>query len=594
MRKPSPTSNLAALYPDLARQWHPTKNGDLRPEGVGAKSNKKVWWQCPVNPAHEWPAVIATRLTSGCKLCYEEAHLKYWITGADGEKRPETLSDRPTLFSELVAEGEEREKLGACYVGEVRKLTWQCAKCHQQWQNQLRKRAIEGQDCKCHRGHTTYEGNSLLALHPKIAAQWDFEMNALDAKLVNGPGSVSPGKHYKAWWKCLHGHSWEAEIKQRVSYGTECPKCNPKVSKEELRFGCEILAVFGLNVLRSKKVHGKEADLQIPSLNLIVEVDGFPWHSPSHFPIALERDQKKNTLFKSKGYSVLRIREVRLPPIDNCVTVHFKNGPDQLIACKALVAAIAEIPGMTDDLLQRAQAYQGSSDYLADAEYQQLAATLSIPATGESLAERFPLLAAEWSTKNLPLTPELINPGSHDRVWWTCANGHNWYATIKSRTTLNTGCSKCSGRVASKGNSLAECFPEVAAQWNYARNGDKRPEGETPKNSKIFWWVCERGHSWPASINNRTRGKNGCPYCGHKLPSAEWNLAAVHPEVAKFFDLEKNAPLRAQDVMPNGREPFWWRCQHGHEWNWTADRQSRYGSRCRQCEKDKIGQHRDV
>ena len=39
-------NDLATLYPELAAEWHPTKNGALTPEQVLAGSEKRVWWQC--------------------------------------------------------------------------------------------------------------------------------------------------------------------------------------------------------------------------------------------------------------------------------------------------------------------------------------------------------------------------------------------------------------------------------------------------------------------------------------------------------------------------------------------------------------------
>lgn len=33
--------SLASEYPDIATEWHPTKNGDLLPEDVAPKSGKK-------------------------------------------------------------------------------------------------------------------------------------------------------------------------------------------------------------------------------------------------------------------------------------------------------------------------------------------------------------------------------------------------------------------------------------------------------------------------------------------------------------------------------------------------------------------------
>lgn len=43
------------------------------------------------------------------------------------------------------------------------------------------------------------------------------------------------------------------------------------------------------------------------------------------------------------------------------------------------------------------------------------------------LATLHPKIAAQWdSTLNSGLTPEMVTPGSHKRVWWKCAEGHVW------------------------------------------------------------------------------------------------------------------------------------------------------------------------
>jgi hypothetical protein len=54
----SVTNSLASLYPDLAKQWHPTENGSLTPEQVVAGSTQKAWWKCPNGPHREWRASI--------------------------------------------------------------------------------------------------------------------------------------------------------------------------------------------------------------------------------------------------------------------------------------------------------------------------------------------------------------------------------------------------------------------------------------------------------------------------------------------------------------------------------------------------------
>ena len=64
----SDTYNLKALFPGLAKQWHPTKNGKLTPDAVTPGSNKKVWWIC--DKGHEWKTAVKNRRRgSGCHYC---------------------------------------------------------------------------------------------------------------------------------------------------------------------------------------------------------------------------------------------------------------------------------------------------------------------------------------------------------------------------------------------------------------------------------------------------------------------------------------------------------------------------------------------
>jgi hypothetical protein len=52
--KVSVTNSLATLAPEVAAQWHPTKNGDAMPEDVVSQTNKKYWWLCDAGPGHTW------------------------------------------------------------------------------------------------------------------------------------------------------------------------------------------------------------------------------------------------------------------------------------------------------------------------------------------------------------------------------------------------------------------------------------------------------------------------------------------------------------------------------------------------------------
>lgn len=64
-------NDLATVYPNLAKQWHPTLNGDLTPDQVFPGSGKKVWWIC--SEGHVWQAIICNRTSkthpTGCPVC---------------------------------------------------------------------------------------------------------------------------------------------------------------------------------------------------------------------------------------------------------------------------------------------------------------------------------------------------------------------------------------------------------------------------------------------------------------------------------------------------------------------------------------------
>ena len=67
---PTDENNLATRNPELARQWHPTKNGDITPKDVLPNSGKKYWWIC--EKGHEWQAQCISRNRGhGCPHCYK-------------------------------------------------------------------------------------------------------------------------------------------------------------------------------------------------------------------------------------------------------------------------------------------------------------------------------------------------------------------------------------------------------------------------------------------------------------------------------------------------------------------------------------------
>jgi hypothetical protein len=57
------------LFPNISKEWHPTKNGDLTPKDVTSGTTKKIWWLCP--KGHSYESVVGYRTTRnwGCPYC---------------------------------------------------------------------------------------------------------------------------------------------------------------------------------------------------------------------------------------------------------------------------------------------------------------------------------------------------------------------------------------------------------------------------------------------------------------------------------------------------------------------------------------------
>jgi hypothetical protein len=61
---------LTTTHPELANEWHPTKNGDLTPNDVTAGSKKKIHWLCKKHGS--FLSIIKDRKRgSGCPICNE-------------------------------------------------------------------------------------------------------------------------------------------------------------------------------------------------------------------------------------------------------------------------------------------------------------------------------------------------------------------------------------------------------------------------------------------------------------------------------------------------------------------------------------------
>ena len=57
------------MFPEVSKEWHPSKNGDITPKDVYHGSDKKFWFIC--SKGHEWKTRVwvRTRHGSNCPYC---------------------------------------------------------------------------------------------------------------------------------------------------------------------------------------------------------------------------------------------------------------------------------------------------------------------------------------------------------------------------------------------------------------------------------------------------------------------------------------------------------------------------------------------
>lgn len=168
------------------------------------------------------------------------------------------------------------------------------------------------------------------------------------------------------------------------------------------------------------------------------------------------------------------------------------------------------------------------------------------------LATINPDLAKEWHPiKNKNISPHDISPHSGKKAWWQCKNGHEWRAAPYERDY--GGCPYCSGQKVCEDNCLATINPDLAKEWDVARNFPITPEDVGAYSPIKYWWKCENGHTWQASVNNRNRHGRGCQKCGkYVMPDGAYCASLI--EAFYYHDYKSQGIVFEHDKSyPNSR-----------------------------------------
>jgi hypothetical protein len=562
--KLSKSYNLKALYPQIARQWHPQRNEDFFPEQVTPGSDKKVWWKC--EKGHEWKASVysMTKRKSGCPYC----------TGRKRTGRNPLPLSNPELAKQwhpLKNKGLRPEDVSPTSNIQV---WWLCENGHV-WKAKVISRYYRPGCPYCNRQAASKDYN-LELVNPILAEQWHPTLNG---KLK--PTQVTPGSGKKVWWKCKKGHEWRASISERT-LGCGCPYCARKKPSK------------GYNL---RAVHPELAKQWHPTKNDNLSPEQVTPASNKKVWWQCEKGHQWSTKILS--------RSINGTGCPYCAGT--KPGKDYNLRVIHPVLAQQWHPKKNGDLTPE-QVTPGSNKkvwwkcqkkHVWQASIKSRSKGSGCPyCAGKKSSKEYnlravhPELAQQWHPqKNGDLTPEQVTPGSNKKVWWKCKKGHEWDEHVVVRTQ-GIGCPYCSGRRPGKEYNLLVVNPELAQQWHPKKNGGLTPEQVIPGSKKKVWWKCQKKHVWQATIASRNQGR-GCPYCAGKKASKKYNLRVVHPELAQQWHSQKNGDLTPEQVTPGSGKKVWWRCKKGHEW--TMDIATRVrGQGCPYCAGKRVSKDNNL
>ena len=274
-------NDLATVHPELAKEWHPTKNGDLKPENVHMCSHQKVWWYLPYDVPMDYPIESLRGKHFNFEWCVRVNDRVNYNTGCPfltGKNVLSGFNDLATVNPKLAKEWHPTKngKLTPCDIrsNSNQKVWWLSSydvpmdypikslrgkHFNFEWQASPNKRQ-NGNDCPFLSGQAIWQGfNDLATVSPELAKEWHPIKNG-DLK----PTQITANSDKKVWWllpydvpmdypiKHLRGKhfdfEWQARIPDRVFKNATCPylsyhpmlwkgfndlqTVNPKLAKE--------------------------------------------------------------------------------------------------------------------------------------------------------------------------------------------------------------------------------------------------------------------------------------------------------------------------------------------------------------------------
>lgn len=465
-------NDLATTHPDLAVEWHPTKNGNLRPDMVVSGYEKRVWWRCA--KGHEWESAPKVRSGGcGCPVCANRVVLL-------------GFNDLTTTNPDLAAEWHPI-KNGDLTPEQVtsgsHKKVWWLDKNGHEWQASIVNR-VKGYSCPANVSTVTSLLEYSLYYYlkkafPKIQrcvkptwfkdTRWELDFYIPELGLAvehdGWPWHKNPDRDMRKDAICAANQMQLIRLRD-----SRCPVLHSSSISVPYRNGggkwvtmnSAVQALFSYFGLDTTGIDTERDSKEI--LQLMEETE----HKNSLeflFPQLVAEWSDKN-----KGVTPGTIR----PGSSKKIIWKCQAGHEW----KESVSARTE----------RGTNCPYCSNHRVAPGFNDLCTTHSE-------------LAKEWhSTKNGLLRPDQVLAGSSKKYWWLCDKGHSWQAAVSDRSR-GGGCPVCNNKQVLPGfNDLATTCPDALKYWDYEKNIHVTPQEVTRGSEKMIWWKNSKGDSYQTPV----------------------------------------------------------------------------------------------
>jgi rubrerythrin len=443
--------SLLEEFPEIAAEWHPTRNGARTPRHTNPGSKIPAWWLC-AKCGSEWRVRPGHRTTgnTGCPRCAAKTRADLVRTPMPGKSMAEVYPHLLRIFHPSKNGDLDLRFINA---GTIREIWWLCPDCSHEWTT------TAGRNAGCRpcgakrRGQqraTPEPGQSLADLHPMIASQWHPTKNG---DLL--PSQVREGAAKLVWWLCREcGREWRRSPGARVASGADCRRCSAKklgvvrrtpTPGESLAESYPNLAGewiedanVGLSPLSVKASSGEQAWWRCSEC-------GHEWRARintralrGHGCRKCAAAQLSITKRRPKpGHSMADVKPELLalwhPTRNSDIGPHDLNPNSH-----------SRVWWLCPDCGYEWQA-KPNRPACRPCGMKRSGAKLAKPSPGRSLFDRFPAIAQQWDwDRNSPTDPADVAASSKRYFWWTCKDcNHKWRARPATRITSVYLCPQC-------------------------------------------------------------------------------------------------------------------------------------------------------